>query len=91
MKKTSAQREEQIRNLPTPYTFNLQDVPADKYTAILKSLFADPDFKQMVEKRNRLVRSAAQMRPYTSQMSNLVRTIQQHDRRLADTLYSVLV
>ena len=49
MKKTSAQREEQIRNLPTPYTFNMQDVPAEKYTDILKSLFADPDFKQMVE------------------------------------------
>lgn len=91
MKKTSAQREEQIRNLPTPYTFNMQDVPADNYTAILKSLFADPDFKKMVEKRNRLVRSAAHMRTDTSQMSNLVRTIQQHDRRLADTLYSVLV
>lgn len=91
MKKTSAQREEQIRNLPTPYTFNLQDVPADKYTDILKSLFSDPSFKQMVEKRNRLVRSAAQMRPDTSQMSNLVRTIQQHDRRLADALYGVLV
>ena len=27
-----AKREQQIRNLPTIYTFNFKDVPAEKYT-----------------------------------------------------------
>lgn len=43
-----AKREAQIRNLPTIYTFNFKDVPADKYTAALESLFSNPDFAEAV-------------------------------------------
>lgn len=54
-------------------------------------LFHNPDYNEAVEKRNRLVKSAERLRPGSSEMINLVRTIQQHDRKLADIMYSSIV
>lgn len=84
-------REELVRNQPTIYSFNFCDVPSDKYAETLDVLFHNPDYNEAVEKRNRLVKSAERLRPGSSEMANLVRTIQQHDRKLADIMYSSIV
>lgn len=84
-------REEFVRKQPTIYTFNFKDVPASKYAETLDVLFHNPDFNEAVEKRNRLVKPADRLRPGSSEMVNLVRTIQQHDRKLADIMYASIV
>lgn len=84
-------REELVRNQPTVYSFNFRDVPSGKYAETLDVLFHNPDYSEAVEKRNRLVKSAERLRPGSSEMANLVRTIQQHDRKLADFMYSSIV
>lgn len=84
-------REQVVRNQPTVYTFSFKDVPVSKYAETLDVLFHNPDFNDAVEKRNRLVKSADRMRPGTSEMANIVRTIQQHDRKLADIMYASIV
>ena len=80
-----------VRNQPTVYTFNFKDVPVSKYAETLDVLFHDPDYNDAVEKRNRLVKSADRLRTGSSEMANIVRTIQQHDRRLADIMYACIV
>ena len=80
-----------MRNQPTVYSFNFRDVPSGKYAETLDVLFHNPDYSEAVEKRNRLVKSAERLRPGSSEMANLVRTIQQHDRKLADFMYSSIV
>ncbi len=84
-------REGLVRNQPTIYSFNFRDVPSGKYAETLDVLFHNPDYSEAVEKRNRLVKSAERLRPGSSEMVNLVRTIQQHDRKLADIMYSSIV
>lgn len=84
-------REELVRNQPTIYSFHFKDVPPSKYAETLDVLFHNPDYNDAVEKRNRLVQSANRLRPGSSEMTNLVRTIQQHDRKLADIMYSTVV
>nr|DAO57345.1 MAG TPA: hypothetical protein [Caudoviricetes sp.] len=84
-------REELVRNQPTIYSFNFRDVPSGKYAETLDVLFHNPDYSEAVEKRNRLVKSAERLRPGSSEMVNLMRTIQQHDRKLADTMYASIV
>lgn len=84
-------REELVRNQPTIYSFNFRDVPSGKYAETLDVLFHNPDYSEAVEKRNRLVKSAERLRPGSSEMLNLMRTIQQHDRKLADTMYASIV
>lgn len=84
-------REELVRNQSTVYSFNFRDVPSGKYAETLDVLFHNPDYSEAVEKRNRLVKSAERLRPGSSEMANLVRTIQQHDRKLADFMYSSIV
>lgn len=84
-------REELVRNQPTVYSFNFRDVPSGKYAETLDVLFHNPDYSEAVEKRNRLVKSAERLRPGSSEMLNLMRTIQQHDRKLADTMYAFIV
>ena len=84
-------REQVVRNQPTVYTFNFKDVPVSKYAETLDVLFHNPDYNEAVEKRNRLVKSADRLRPGTSEMANIVRTIQQHDRKLADIMYASIV
>lgn len=84
-------REELVRNQPTIYSFNFRDVPSGKYAETLEVLFHNPDYSEAVEKRNRLVKSAERLRTGSSEMVNLVRTIQQHDRKLADIMYSSIV
>lgn len=84
-------REEVVRQQPTIYTFNFKDVPASKYAETLNVLFHNPDFNEAVEKRNRLVKPADRLRPGSSEMVNLVRTIQQYDRKLADIMYASIV
>ena len=84
-------REELVRNQPTIYSFHFNDVPPSKYAETLDVLFHNPDYNEDVEKRNRLVKSAQRLRPGSSEMANLVRTIQQYDRKLADILYASIV
>lgn len=84
-------REEMVRSQPTIYSFNFRDVPSNKYAETLDVLFHNPDYSEAVEKRNRLVKSAERLRPGSSEMVNLMRTIQQHDRKLADTMYASIV
>ena len=83
--------EQVVRKQPTVYTFNFKDVPVSKYSETLDVLFHNPDYNDAVEKRNRLVKSADRLRPGTSEMANIVRTIQQHDRKLADIMYASIV
>ena len=84
-------REELVRNQPTIYSFHFKDVPPSKYAETLDVLFHNPNYNEDVEKRNRLVKSAQRLRPGSSEMANLVRTIQQYDRKLADILYASIV
>lgn len=89
--KPTLTREQVVRNQPTIYTFNFKDVPVSKYSETLDVLFHNPDYNDAVDKRNRLVKSADRLRPGTSEMANIVRTIQQHDRKLADIMYASIV
>lgn len=89
--KPTLTREQVVRNQPTVYTFNFKDVPVSKYAETLDVLFHNPDYNDAVDKRNRLVKSADRLRPGTSEMANIVRTIQQHDRKLADIIYASIV
>ena len=84
-------REQVVRNQPTIYTFNFKDVPVSKYAETLDVLFHNPDYNDAVDKRNRLVKSSDRLRPGSSEMANIVRTIQQHDRKLADIMYAAIV
>ena len=84
-------REQDVCYQPTVYTFNFKEVPVSKYAETLDVLFHNPDFNEAVEKRNKLVKSADRLRPGTSEMANIVRTIQQRDRRLADIMYASIV
>ena len=84
-------REQVVRNQPTVYTFNFKDVPVSKYAKTLDVLFHNPDYNDAVDKRNRLVKSSDRLRPGSSEMANIVRTIQQHDRKLADIMYASIV
>lgn len=89
--KPSTNKVEKILSQPTIYTFNFRDVPLDKYAQTLDVLFRDPDFAAGVERRNRLVYSAKQLRSGSSEITNLLRTIQQQDKKLADTMYAAIV
>lgn len=89
--KPTLTHEQVVRNQPTVYTFNFKDVPVSKYAETLDVLFHNPDYNEAVEKRNRLVKSADRLRPGSSEMANIVRTIQQHDRKLADIMYASIV
>ena len=89
--KTTRTSEQVARNQPTVYTFNFKDVPVSKYAETLDVLFHNPDYNDAVEKRNKLVKSADHMRPGSSEIANIVRTIQQHDRKLADIMYASIV
>lgn len=84
-------REELVRKQPTIYTFNFKDVPVEKYAEMLDVLFHAPAFCEIVDKRNRFVMSADRLRPGSSEMTNLVKIIQQSDRKLADAVFSSLV
>lgn len=84
-------REQVVRNQPTVYTFNFKDVPVSKYAETLDVLFHNPDYNDAVDKRNRLVKSSDRLHPGSSEMANIVRTIQQHDRKLADIMYAAIV
>ena len=86
-----AKREQQIRNLPTIYTFNFKDVPAEKYTAALEALFSHPDFAAAVRNRNELVRAANRVPSNSPQMGGLIKAIQERDTKLAKQMYGLLV
>ena len=75
-------REDFVRQQPTIYQFDFRDVPIEKYAKSLYALFHNPDYVDAVGKRNRLVATGDRMRVGTSEMNNLFRVIQQHDRRL---------
>ena len=84
-------REQQIRNLPTIYTFNFKDVPSEKYASALDRLFSNPDFAEAVRNRNELVRAASRVPQNSPQMASLIRAIQEKDKKLAMNMYSLLV
>lgn len=84
-------REDFVRLQPTVYQFHFKDVPSTQYAKSLDVLFHNPDYLDAVEKRNRIVETSKRMRVGTSEMRNLLRTIQQHDRRLADIMYATMV
>lgn len=86
-----AKREQQIRNLPTIYTFNFKDVPSEKYASALDRLFSNPDFEEAVRNRNELVRAASRVPQNSPQMASLIRAIQEKDKKLAMNMYSLLV
>jgi hypothetical protein len=86
-----AKREAQIRNLPTIYTFNFKDVPADVYVKTLETLFADPKFADAVRNRNELVRAANRIPQGSPQMLSLIKAIQDKDSKLANSIYDLLV
>lgn len=86
-----AKREQQIRNLPTIYTFNFKDVPAEKYTEALERLFSNPDFAEAVHNRNEIVRAASRVPQNSPQMAALIHAIQEKDKKLAMNMYSLLV
>lgn len=86
-----AKREQQIRNLPTIYTFNFKDVPAEQYASALERLFSNPDFAEAVRNRNELVRAASRVPQNSPQMASLIRAIQEKDKKLAMNMYSLLV
>lgn len=86
-----AKREQQIRNLPTIYTFNFKDVPAEKYTEALERLFSNPDFTEAVHNRNEIVRAASRVPQNSPQMAALIHAIQEKDKKLAMNMYSLLV
>lgn len=84
-------REKFVRLQPTVYQFHFKDIPSTQYAKSLDVLFHNPDYLDAVEKRNRIVETSKRMRVGTSEMRNLLRTIQQHDRRLADIMYATMV
>lgn len=86
-----AKREQQIRNLPTIYTFNFKDVPSEKYAEALETLFSNPDFAEAVRNRNELVRAASRVPQNSPQMASLIHAIQEKDKKLAMNMYAMLV
>lgn len=86
-----ARRDAKIRQLPTIYTFNFKDVPADVYTKTLETLFADPKFADAVRNRNELVRAANRIPQGSPQMLSLIKAIQDKDSKLANSIYALLV
>lgn len=84
-------KEAVARSLPTAYTVDFKDVPAEKYTKALSALFADSAFNAELSKRNQLVRSADRLPHGSAQLSGLINAIRQRDRRLADTVYATIV
>ncbi len=86
-----APRESRAKALLSDCTFDFKDVPISKYAETLSVLFANPDYAEAVKKRNRLVQSSSRLRPNTNEKANIVRAIQQHDRKLADLMYLSVV
>lgn len=76
---------------PTFYQFHFKDVPIMEYAKSLYGLFHHPDYMDAVEKRNRFSETNERTRVGTSERSNLTRTIEQHDRCLADIMYATMV
>lgn len=85
------ERAQAIMSTPTPYFFNLKDIPMDRYGEVLNELFSDPKFKEVADKRNRFVKSVAGMRSNSSEINNIIRQIQAHDRKLADMVFAIIV
>lgn len=81
-----ARRDAKIRQLPTVYTFNFRDVPADVYAKNLETLFADPKFADAVRNRNELVRAANRIPQGAPQMMPLIKAIQEKDNKLANAM-----
>lgn len=86
-----ARRDAKIRQMPTIYTFNFKDVPAEVYAKTLETLFADPEFADAVRNRNELVRAANRIPQGAPQMAPLIKAIQEKDTKLAKLVYALLV
>lgn len=86
-----ARRDAKIRQMPTIYTFNFKDVPAEVYAKTLETLFADPEFADAVRNRNELVRAVSRIPQNAPQMAPLIKAIQEKDTKLAKLVYALLV
>lgn len=86
-----ARKDAKIRQMPTIYTFNFKDVPAEVYAKTLETLFADPEFADAVRNRNELVRAANRIPQNAPQMAPLIKAIQEKDTKLAKLVYALLV
>lgn len=86
-----ARKDAKIRQMPTIYTFNFKDVPAEVYAKTLETLFADPEFADAVRNRNELVRAANRIPQGAPQMAPLIKAIQEKDTKLAKLVYALLV
>lgn len=76
---------------PAVFSFDFKDVHIDTYTEALKSLFDDADFNEILQKRNRLVKSSENMRWRSAEIKNAIKVIEHNDRKLADMIYRSLV
>lgn len=90
-KKNDKGRASAILSTPTPYYFNLDDVPYSQYVDKLKMLFTDVEYKAIVDKRNKIVNSVEHLRKGSSEALNAIKVVQQYDRKLADTLFAMIV
>lgn len=86
-----ARRDAKIRQMPTIYTFNFKDVPAEVYAKTLETLFADPEFADAVRNRNELVCAVSRIPQNAPQMAPLIKAIQEKDTKLAKLVYALLV
>lgn len=90
-KQQEAKRIDAIYAQPTIYYINFKDVPLEKYTESLDLLFRDPDFNELMTKRNNLAKVASRLKQGSSEIQNLVKQIQKRDLELAYTMYSSVV
>lgn len=90
-KQQEAKRIDAIYAQPTIYSINFKDVPLEKYTESLDLLFRDPDFNELMTRRNNLVKVASRLKQGSSEIQNLVKQIQKRDLELAYTMYSSVV
>lgn len=90
-KKKNMEKLAQVLVSPAANYFDFKEVPIEKYAQTLEVLFRNPDFIAGVDKRNQLLKSASKCRSKSSEIASLVRIVQQHDRKLADTMYTAIV
>lgn len=90
-KQQEAKRIDAIYAQPTIYSINFKDVPLEKYTESLDLLFRDPDFNELMTRRNNLAKVASRLKQGSSEIQNLVKQIQKRDLELAYTMYSSVV
>ncbi len=91
MAKNKTKPQSETALLAHPFiTLDFKKVPVAKYADALKVLFANPDFSELVEKRNAMMRTFCRMRN-NSEKDFLVKSLLARDKKLSDMLYFALV